>query len=56
MTKEQLIDDWHQRHFGNVTPGTELHAQLDMAKRDLKNLFTTPDPLPKSKPQSEKQE
>jgi hypothetical protein len=40
----QMIESWFDRHFGNYTPGTEIYAALQAAKRDLHATFGTVSP------------
>ena len=32
---DKTIEQWFQKHFGNFTPGTEIHMALEAAKKDL---------------------
>lgn len=39
-----IIEDWFQRHFHHVTPGTPDYAVLNAAKNDLKTILTASEP------------
>lgn len=41
---ETIIEDWFQKHFGHITPGTPDYAIAIAAKNDLKaSLAPAPD-------------
>lgn len=49
MDIDKIIADWHQDHFGNITPGTELAHQHDNALKDLKRRLTPKTETPNTK-------
>jgi hypothetical protein len=53
---DAALDKWFETHFGNFTPGTEIHALLDASKRSLRELLGLTQTPAHSPPQTETQE